>query len=215
MVEASRLTDSFTAKIDHLLFHRGELAVWGQLESPPGWILCLDGADLRVIPKFESLPVPWCANALLLVPFSNLLRRQLVLAASHCSGQWLLLTRYTKSLALVEVLAMSVGFFLVHAITLVHMQVTNAQALVYEEVLQRDGKLIQLASQKPLQIVLVAALILVALAMATGVWQSRLTSIWTCSSLTVALALHAFDFRLSHDGLTKWCRNSVLPNSRR
>ena len=201
MVEASRLTDSFTAKIDELLFHRGESAVWGQLES--GWILCLDGADLRVIPKGESLPVPWCANASLLAPFSNLLRRQLVLAASHCSGQWFLVARCVKSLGLAEVLAMSVGFFLVHAATLVHMQVTNSQALVYEEVLEREGKLLQLASQKRLQMVFLGALVLVVLAMAVGVWHS-LSAIWPCSSLTVALALHAFDFHLSHDALTKW-----------
>ena len=204
VVEASRVTDSFWSKMDHYLFHRGESSVWGQLESPPGWIVCLDGTDLRVIPKGESISVPWCANASLLVPFTSLLRRQLVLAASHCSGQWLLVMHCAKSFRLVQVLAISAGLFVVHVATLCHMQVTNAKALVYEEVLERDGKLLQLDGQKPLQIFFLGALFLVMLGGAAGVWQSRFSVILPCSSLMAALVLHVFDFNLSRGGLEKW-----------
>lgn len=46
-----------------------------------------------------KVPVaPFSANARLLVPFSSLVRRQLVLAASHASVQWFLLNTLAKNL---------------------------------------------------------------------------------------------------------------------
>ena len=57
------------------------------------------GDSLQVLSKGEAREVPFCANVALLVPFTNLLRRHLVLVASHASVQWFLLEQLARMFA--------------------------------------------------------------------------------------------------------------------
>eukprot|EP00434_Breviolum_minutum_P032686 symbB.v1.2.028905.t1/scaffold3109.1/size64052/4 len=144
VVEGSREKRGFLAKVEDVLLFQGVMAVWGRIAEPSGWICLENGGDLRVVAKDEVPVAPFSANSRLLVPFSSLLRRQLVLAASHASVQWFLLNTLAKMMGLEFIMAISFGLFIVHIVALYQMEFTHSRALLYEEILENRNKLLQL-----------------------------------------------------------------------
>lgn len=202
------LSLNLLAQMKHFLFHRHVGALWGRLESPEGWIVLVDGVDqqFRIVGKGEQpKTAPFSANMALLVPLPSLLRRQLVLASSHCSVQWFLLERGSKMFGMMELLAISICLFLVHFFTLRQMEITNALALQYEQVLEMHSQLWKLQQHNKLALLLSGALLVEIMAMVIGVVKSGfLVAAAPCLSLLTALALHLLDFRASRAGLEKW-----------
>jgi len=185
--------------------------VWGRIEDPAGWIVLVDSGDnLRVICKDEPREVPFCANVGLLVPFSSLLRRQLVLAASHTSVQWFLLESLAKMFGIGEIMFISVSLFLIHLAVVFKIEVTNSKALEYEEVLETKKKLLELQSSRKTFIFLIIALVVLFSTVVVGLvgLPRKLTvlrsAILPCISLVTAVVLHLMDFRTSLCGIEMW-----------
>ena len=199
---------NFTAQIRHFLFHRQVGALWGRLESPEGWIVLVDGVDQqpRAVAKGEQpKQAPFGANLALLVPFPSLLRRQFVLASSHCSVQWFLLERGSKMFGMAEILVISITLFLVHLLTLRQMEVTNALALEYEQVLEMHSQLWKLQHHNKMALLLLGAVFVQIVAVIFGMAKSGIVlAAAPCLALLTEIALHVLDFRASRDGLEKW-----------
>jgi hypothetical protein len=56
-----------------------------------GWIVLNDDGASKVVSEDEK--APYRANQQLMIPLGSLLRRKLVLSASHASAQWFLLEK--------------------------------------------------------------------------------------------------------------------------
>ena len=204
VLRGERARFGFRAQMNHFLFHRGNTAVWGRLESPPCWIILADGADLRVLPKGELLKGPWCADASLLVPFASLLKRQLVLVASHCSGQWLLLEHCSRSFRVDQILAMSIGLFILHVATLSQMEATHASALEYEEVLESEQKLLKLQRRNTIAFLAMGGLVMVVSALVAGLSGRGFAAALPSFPLAAVIVVHLLDLKSSRGGLEKW-----------
>ena len=205
-----KVLETMEAKSEQFSFLKST-DVWGRIEDPAGWIVLVDSGDnLRVICKDEPREVPFCANVGLLVPFSSLLRRQLVLAASHTSVQWFLLESLAKMFGIGEIMFISVSLFLIHLAVVFKIEVTNSKALEYEEVLETKKKLLELQSSRKTFIFLIIALVVLFSTVVVGLvgLPRKLivlrSAFLPCISLVTAVVLHLMDFRTSLCGIEMW-----------
>lgn len=207
VAESSPERRGLAAEMLHLAFHSRETAVWGCLQDPVGWVVLANGArDIRVIAEGEDSAALFCANDALLVPFTALLRRQLVLAASHTSVQWFLLDRLAHMFGISEIVAISISLCVVHVAVLCHMETVNSQALRYDQVLEFHSKLLPLHQSRLLHVVLLGALFTSSVAVCVGLVRKRapISASPPCVSLLVTVALHLCDYYMSREGLEKW-----------
>ena len=216
-VEAGPEWQGFVGGLHHLLFRGTKDVLWGRLEpqepnKPEGWIVLADETSNRIIGVGEVPVQPFCAHPELLVPLPSLLRRQLVLAAAHASVQWLLLDRLAQIFEIAEILVISVCLFGTHAVALRQMQLTDARALEFEQVLESDTTLLRLKSSKELIALLGLALLVLSAAATAGFMNhyrrdavfDPLSAALPFLSLLTTLVLHVADFRASLTALEKW-----------
>ena len=208
MVQADRERHGLVEQLQHLLLHRGESALWGRLEDQAGWIVLANAAeDVRVIAKGATPPsCLFCANVELLGPFPSLLRRLWVLAASHLSVQFYLLESLSKMFEMSIISVISASLWAIHLLVLCQMAMTHSAALLHEQVMESQGKLLSLTNNKTVLAILVSAVVGLLVAVALGILrnESMVSATIPCTSLATAVAWHLMDFRLSLAGLGKW-----------
>ncbi|OLP76005.1 Ankyrin repeat and SOCS box protein 3 [Symbiodinium microadriaticum] len=204
-----------TDELVHRVIHRTETSLWGRLQSPDGWIVLANSAysaqDVRVLDDEEDLPAPFCANTALLVPFTSLLRRQLILATGHASAQWFLLDRFSQMFAIANIMAISISLFVIHVVVLWQTEILNACALRYEQVLKSQNKLLPLRQRKEVLPLLAVASLVLLLALTSGILssttkqhKSAANATLPCTTLFATVALHLLDLYSSVSGLQAW-----------
>ncbi|CAE7772956.1 Asb3, partial [Symbiodinium necroappetens] len=212
MAEASREWRGLADELVHRVIHRTETSLWGRLQSPDGWIVLSNSAqDVRVLDDEEDLPAPFCANTALLVPFTSLLRRQLILATGHASAQWFLLDRFSQMFAIANIMAISISLFVIHVVVLWQTEILNACALRYEQVLKSQNKLLPLRQRKEVLPLLAVASLVLLLALTSGILssttkqhKSAANATLPCTTLFATVALHLLDLYSSVSGLQAW-----------
>ena len=117
-------------------------AVWGRLEDPEGWIVLLDAEFCGVLGT-KADPAPFYHPDLLL-PVGILLQRQIILAASHVSAQWMLLTQAARFVKMPIVILLSLTAFFMHVIVLERQERLIRLGAQYNEVLERQTKRLQI-----------------------------------------------------------------------
>ena len=168
-----------------------------------GWIILYDAAtNSRTVARTADA-VPFCANPQLLVPLTTLIRRQLILATSHVSMQWLLLSRL-HGLPLNILVVLAVTFFCMHALVLLRAKRTAKWALQYDQVLEQERQRLKPPESKALhQFCLLLAVAFTALLVGLAESCSAET-LGACSALLGSVLLHAWDLRSSVTSLDKW-----------
>ncbi|CAE7433928.1 PHPT1 [Symbiodinium microadriaticum] len=207
MVQADRERRGLVEQLQHILLHRGEFALRGRLADPPGWIVLANAAeDVRVIAKGATPSSLFCANVALLEPFPSLLRRQWVLTASHLSVQFYLLESLSKMFEMSIISVISASLLAIHLLVLWQMEMTHSAALLHEQVMESQGKLLSLTINKTVLALLVPAVVVLLVAVALGILrnESMVSATIPCTSLATTVAWHLMDFRLSLAGLGMW-----------
>lgn len=151
----------------------------------------------------SSDAVPYSANPQLLLPISTLIRRQLLLATSHVSMQWILLSRLRR-LPLSILVILAVTFFCMHALVLLRAKSTAKWALQYDQVLEQERQRLKPAECKTLhQFCVLLAVALTALLVALAKAFSAQT-FGACCALLGSVLVHAWDLHSSLKSLSKW-----------
>lgn len=159
-------------------------------------------ANYRAVAR-TSDAIPFCANPQLLVPISTLIRRQLILATSHVSMQWLLLSRLRR-LPLSVLVILAVTFFCMHALVLLRAKTTAKWALQYDQVLEQERQRLKPPESKALhQFCLLLAVAFTALLVGLAKSFSAET-LGACFALLGSVLLHTWDLRSSLKSLKKW-----------
>ena len=164
-------------------------------------------ANYRTVAR-TSDAIPFSANPQLLVPISALIRRQLILATSHVSMQWLLISRLHRfPLSVLVILA--VAFFCMHALVLLRAKRTAKWALQYDQVLEQERQRLKPPESKALhQFCLLLAVaftaLLVGLAKSFSAESFSAETVGACFALLGSVVLHTWDLHSSLKSLNKW-----------
>ncbi|CAE7381203.1 PFDN6 [Symbiodinium sp. CCMP2456] len=178
-------------------------AVWGRIQDPVGWILLHDGTWKIWGADGQDVKAPYRAHPLLLVPLGALLPRQLVLAASHASVQWLLLENLASLLPVQLFAGVSLSFCALHLAVLLQAKVTVKWGVRYDEVLERSRQRLHPVDQTHATrcFALILLVMMSALLPAVSMSASFVTPFF---ALISAVFLHAWDLSTSLNGLSKW-----------
>ena len=159
-------------------------------------------ANYRTVTR-TSDAIPFCANPQLLVPINALIRRQLILATSHASMQWLLLSRLC-GFPLSVLVILAVTFFCMHALVLLRAKRTAKWALQYDQVLEHERQRLKPPESKSFhQFCVLLAVAFTALLVGLARSFSAETLAASCALLG-SILLHAWDLHSSLTSLTKW-----------
>ncbi|CAK8992716.1 unnamed protein product [Durusdinium trenchii] len=191
----------------NMIFPKNFQSVWGKLEGK-GWFLLYDSAsDWKGVTDSTTTGLaPYRANQQLLVPLGALVRRQLVLAASHASTQLIILERLAGHMQVHLFLVVAVTNFFLHIHTLREAECTVKWALRHDQALEKEQKRLRPPPSHRARIfsVLLTTLLLATL-LGLVVKTPRSGTISSgLGALLLMIALHAWDLRTSLEGVGKW-----------
>ena len=177
--------------------------VWGRLDDPKGWILLSEDSTGVMGVLGASDRAPYRANARLMVPIDLLFRRQLVLATSHASAQWLLLESCLGLLPVSILLVIAASLTAMHVLVLGQAFSTVKWGIWCDEVLEQRRQRLQPGKSHAARYFLVclAAMVLAIFPAAAVAWSLPST---LYLAMLAAVCLHAWDLRASLQGLSKW-----------
>ena len=178
-------------------------AVWGRLEEPEGWILLSGGWRGAMGVLGASDRAPYRANQRLMVPLDHFFRKQLVLATSHASVQWLLLANFRGLMPLGILLVLAASLTCMHVLVLQQVGSTLKWGIWCDHVLeQRRQRLRPHRSHAAQCFVVCLSVMVLASVLAVAFTSSAALSLYL--ALVVAVSLHAWDLKASLEGLGKW-----------
>ena len=105
--------------------------IWGRIDA--GWIILYDG-HLRVLDT-KADPPPF-GHPQLLIPMGSMARSMVILAASHASAQWLLLSQVARFVRLEVVAIAALGLLAVHVLVLQQVELAANWQMHYVNVLE-------------------------------------------------------------------------------
>ena len=209
--------------------------VWGRLDDPKGpkgWILLSE--DSRGVMGVLGDRAPYRANPKLMVPMFIFVRRQLVLATSHASAQWLLLQSYVGLMPLAILLFIAASLTAMHVRVLTQALSTQKWGICCDQMLEKHRQRLRPdKSNAALHFVVCVVLVVVAMVLgvlgvilaepsasgssasgssASGSSASRSSASGSSASfawalyfaMLVAVSLHAYDLRASLRALSTW-----------
>ena len=117
--------------------------------------------------------------------------------------------RYFPKRRIGNIMLISISLFLIHLAVIFKIEVTNSKALEYEEVLEKEWKLLELQSSRNTFIFLIIVLGILFVAMTielVGLAMKHVlrSAMLPCISLLAAVVLHLMDFRSSLAGVKMW-----------
>ncbi|CAE7242495.1 Fem1b [Symbiodinium sp. CCMP2592] len=180
-------------------------AVLGRLQTPPGWIILYDETSRTAGVRGAGIAgqAPFKAHVDFLVPVGSVLRRQLVLAASHASAQWKLLSDLAGHLPVSSVMVAALSGFLMHLLVLQQIDRSVYWAVNHDELLEVQRKRLS-PSPSHAPYVFAAIASTQAAVIFTTSSTKALDLVPGCSTLLVAVGVHMWDLHVSITGLKKW-----------
>eukprot|EP00438_Fugacium_kawagutii_P023800 Skav228147 [mRNA] locus=scaffold2683:91733:100173:+ [translate_table: standard] len=178
-------------------------AVWGRIEAPKGWIVLYDGASKRetVHVPTTAYRVPYRANRLLKIPFPTLFGRQLLLAASHASLQWMILDQMAPFLKIETYLVLGFACLAMNIFVLRQTELVSKWGLRHDQLLETDRERLRPVMGHRWRIFAGCILVIFALMCYACSPEMPLRLYFV---LMAAIALHAWVLHLSMKGLSKW-----------
>ena len=150
---------------------------------------------------------PYRANWRLMIPIGSLLQRELILASSHASAQWLLLEQLAEHLRLEVIILIALTFFFMHILVLQQTRSVVMWGVYYDEVLEKERCRLRLESRHTFEIFGLMLAVLastVLLGIATSKISKLALVLTPTAALSVAVFIHALQLNACLTALGKW-----------
>lgn len=151
---------------------------------------------------------PYRANRRLMIPIGSLLQRELILASSHASAQWLLLEQLAEHLQLKLIILIALTFFFMHILVLQQTRSVVVWGVYCDEVLEKERCRLGLNRRNTFEIFGLMLAVLastVLLGIATSMTISELPLVLApTAALSAAVFIHALQLNACLTGLEKW-----------
>lgn len=151
---------------------------------------------------------PYRANWRLMIPIGSLLQRELILASSHASAQWLLLEQLAEHLQLEIIVLIALTLFFMHILVLQQTRSVVVWGLYYDEVLEKERCRLCLKSRHTFEIFGLMLAVLasaVLLGIARSMEISKLSVVLApTAALSAAVFIHGLQLNACLTGLDKW-----------
>ena len=152
---------------------------------------------------------PYRANWRLMIPIGSLLQRELILASSHASAQWLLLEQLAEHLRLEVIILIALTFFFMHILVLQQTRSVVMWGVYYDEVLEKERCRLGLESRHTFEIfglmlAVLASTILLGIATSTATISDLPLVLAPTAALSAAVFIHALQLNACLTGLEKW-----------